>query len=301
MLNMMRMEIYRLFHTKSVYVIWIVMVVFLGFSTYMTKDEVVELQRDMQENQEEAAELQEDRRGKQKDIKISEEESVSFGIMVDMPPLVEKNGKKMPTVFGESYTNIQGSVISLFLVIFAVLFASADLQSGFVKHIAGQIERRGELLCAKGAALFLYTMITIAAYLPVQAFYNGIIFGDVVWGKPKEIVVYLGVQICLHFALVMIAATASVLIRNNAVSMIFAITCLCMGFLPLFYSWIDQMLEKAGVKNMHIQKYTVTGNIGSLAMDPSRKAVLLGVAVAAAFSLAAIGIGAFVFQKRDVA
>lgn len=297
MLNMIRMEIYRLFHTKSVYVIWVVMAAFLAFSTYMTKDEVADFVKG--ERQEEMAGIQ--KQGKQEEIQISEDESVTFGIMVDMPPLVEKNGKVMPTVFGEVYSNIQGSVISLFMVIFAVLFASADLQSGFVKHIAGQIEQRGTLLFAKGAALFLYTLVTIAVYLPVQGLYNKIFFGGLAWGEPKEIAAYLAVQVCLHFALVMIAATAAILFRNNVVSMIFAITCLCMGFMSMLYAWIDRMLEAAGVKNLNIIKYTVTGNIGSLAMNPSRKAILTGVAVAATFSIVAIDIGAIVFQKRDVA
>lgn len=37
MLNMIKMDVYRMFHTKSLYVIWIILLASLLFTSFLTK------------------------------------------------------------------------------------------------------------------------------------------------------------------------------------------------------------------------------------------------------------------------
>lgn len=303
MLNMIRMEIFHLFHTKSAYVVWISLFAFLAFSTYMTQAETEEMQKESRPAVQEEGALDgmldgiSDGLNQDEDLaEDEEEEGLTFGIAVEIP---EKAPGGKVTVFDEAFGNIMGGVHALFLVIFAVLFASSDLQSGYVKHIAGQMEKRGPLICAKGVAMFLYVAVTMAVYPLFQAVYNRIIHGYLVWGDIGQMAVYLILQICLHFALMMIVATISILLRNNAVSMIFAIG-ITLGLMNIVYRWINCALRKVGIRDFDILKYSVMQNIGSLAMDPSRKVILLVLAVAAVFSAVMTTLGVIVFQKRDV-
>ena len=50
MLNMIKMDLYRMFHTKALYVIWIVLAAAVFFTTYMSREDLQSIQRMAQEN-----------------------------------------------------------------------------------------------------------------------------------------------------------------------------------------------------------------------------------------------------------
>ena len=50
MFNMIKMDLYRMFHTKALYVIWIVLAAAVFFTTYMSREDLQSIQRMAQEN-----------------------------------------------------------------------------------------------------------------------------------------------------------------------------------------------------------------------------------------------------------
>ena len=68
------------------------------------------------------------------------------------------------SVFDLFYGNIKGKFLALFMVIFAVLYSTADMTSGFIKNIAGQVRDRRGLVFAKGVSLFVYTVFNDADF-----------------------------------------------------------------------------------------------------------------------------------------
>lgn len=283
MLNMIRMELYRMFKTKSMYVIWLVLAVGILFTTGLSADEMKTY------TMEEKQEMYEYATGQR------ESETVNLGMDVTVPT---KPGDTV-SVFDLFYGNIKGKFLALFMVIFAVLYSTADMTSGFVKNIAGQVRDRRRLVFAKGVSLFVYTVLTMLIFTGIQTVSNALFFDEFVFGPVKEFLQYAGIQTLLHFALLIIVMCIAIVLRNNVISMMLSV-CLCMNVLVIFYSFLDNLIAKAHIKNFHVLEYTVTGNISFLETNVTAKMAVTALAVSIAFIIVMIEVCSTVFKKRDI-
>ena len=283
MLNMIRMELYRMFKTKSMYVIWLVLAVGILFTTGLSADEMKTY------TMEEKQEMYEYATGQQKS------DTVNLGMDVTVPT---KPGDTV-SVFDLFYGNIKGKFLALFMVIFAVLYSTADMTSGFVKNIAGQVRDRRRLVFAKGVSLFVYTVLTMLIFTGIQTISNALFFDELVFGPVKEFLQYAGIQTLLHFALLIIVMCIAIVLRNNVISMMLSV-CLCMNVLVIFYSFLDNLIAKAHIKNFHVLEYTVTGNISFLETNVTAKMAVTALAVSIAFVIVMIEVCSTVFKKRDI-
>ena len=283
MLNMIRMELYRMFKTKSLYVIWLVLAAGILFTTGLSADEMKTY------TMEEKQEMYEYATGQQKS------DTVNLGMDVTVPT---KPGDTV-SVFDLFYGNIKGKFLALFMVIFAVLYSTADMTSGFIKNIAGQVRDRRRLVFAKGVSLFVYTVLTMLIFTGIQTISNALFFDEFVFGPVKEFLQYAGIQTLLHFAFLMIVMCIAIVLRNNVISMMLSV-CLCMNVLVIFYSFLDNLIAKAHIKNFHVLEYTVTGNISFLETNVTAKMAVTALAVSIAFVIVMIEVCSTVFKKRDI-
>lgn len=273
MLNMIRMELYRMFKTKSLYVIWLVLAAGILFTTGLSADEMKTY------TMEEKQEMYEYATGQQKS------DTVNLGMDVTVPT---KPGDTV-SVFDLFYGNIKGKFLALFMVIFAVLYSTADMTSGFIKNIAGQVRDRRGLVFAKGVSLFVYTVLTMLIFTGIQTISNALFFDELVFGPVKEFLQYAGIQTLLHFALLIIVMCIAIVLRNNVISMMLSV-CLCMNVLVIFYSFLDNLIAKAHIKNFHVLEYTVTGNISFLETNVTAKMAVTALAVSIAFVIVMIEV-----------
>ena len=283
MLNMIRMELYRMFKTKSLYVIWLVLAAGILFTTGLSADEMKTY------TMEEKQEMYEYATGQQKS------DTVNLGMDVTVPT---KPGDTV-SVFDLFYGNIKGKFLALFMVIFAVLYSTADMTSGFIKNIAGQVRDRRGLVFAKGVSLFVYTVLTMLIFTGIQTISNALFFDELVFGPVKEFLQYAGIQTLLHFALLIIVMCIAIVLRNNVISMMLSV-CLCMNVLVIFYSFLDNLIAKAHIKNFHVLEYTVTGNISFLETNVTAKMAVTALAVSIEFVIVMIEVCSTVFKKRDI-
>ena len=283
MLNMIRMELYRMFKTKSLYVIWLVLAAGILFTTGLSADEMKTY------TMEEKQEMYEYATGQQKS------DTVNLGMDVTVPT---KPGDTV-SVFDLFYGNIKGKFLALFMVIFAVLYSTADMTSWFIKNIAGQVRDRRGLVFAKGVSLFVYTVLTMLIFTGIQTISNALFFDELVFGPVKEFLQYAGIQTLLHFALLIIVMCIAIVLRNNVISMMLSV-CLCMNVLVIFYSFLDNLIAKAHIKNFHVLEYTVTGNISFLETNVTAKMAVTALAVSIAFVIVMIEVCSTVFKKRDI-
>lgn len=283
MLNMIRMELYRMFKTKSLYVIWLVLAAGILFTTGLSADEMKTY------TMEEKQEMYEYATGQQKS------DTVNLGMDVTVPT---KPGDTV-SVFDLFYGNIKGKFLALFMVIFAVLYSTADMTSGFIKNIAGQVRDRRGLVFAKGVSLFVYTVLTMLIFTGIQTISNALFFDELVFGPVKEFLQYAGIQTLLHFALLIIVMCIAIVLRNNVISMMLSV-CFCMNVLVIFYSFLDNLIAKAHIKNFHVLEYTVTGNISFLETNVTAKMAVTALAVSIAFVIVMIEVCSTVFKKRDI-
>ena len=136
----------------------------------------------------------------------------------------------------------------------------------------------------------MYTTVTMLLYFIIQIIAQQMYFGYLEWGNGSELLRYFGIQILLHYALVL---------NSNVFSMTIVI-CLCMNTMIVLYGVINHLIQKAGVENFQILKYTVTGKIALLSMSPTNKECLTAVVIAAAFGIVVTLLTAWVFRKRDI-
>ena len=276
MLNMIQMDIFRMFKTKSLYVIAIIMFAVTLLTTVMMASMATEI-TDMQQETE----------------AMQEENTVGIVVSPNM-----EEGKKV-SVFDMVYANIQGKMLALYLVIYAVIFATADITSGYIKNFAGQVKNRWKLVISKAITLFFYTVLMMVLFVVLQAISTFVAFGYLEMGNLSDMLAYIGMQTILHYGLLCVCMAFSIVFRHNLCSMSLAI-CICCGITNLLFGYIDRVLGKIGIENFQTIKYTITGRIGSLPMELSGSDVGKGMLVAAVFILVFVGISSYIFEKRDV-
>ena len=235
MLNMIKMDLYRMFHTKALYVIWIVLAAAVFFTTYMSREDLQSIQRMAQENTDPGETAGEEEQ---------EEERINMGMQVMIPT---QPGEKV-TLFDQIYANLQAKFAALFFLIFAVLYSAADIGSGYIKNIGGQVRERSSLILSRAAALLVYTVLSMALYVIFQAVCQKICFGYLIVGDTAQLWKYVGVQTVLHYALVLIAMALAVILKYNVISMTLSI-CLTMNVLVIFYSAIDKVIHSLGAED----------------------------------------------------
>ena len=260
MLNMLKMDLYRMFCTRSMYVIWIVMAVVIVATTALVKMDFDAINAENPAQEEQLIE--------------AGTEDVNVGISVELPT-------------------------QLFLVIFAVIFSTADINSGYIKNIGGQVKNRGALIVSRAAALAVFTLITMAGVFLLQAVSNFIYFREVEWGNLNAFLAYFFTEAALHYALVLICMAIAVILKNNVISMVISI-CITMNLMSLVYYLIDRLIDKVGIHNFVISKYTVTGRIAMLGMEPGGRECLVSLAVAVIFGIVVTTLGSVIFRKRDI-
>ena len=281
MLNIIKMDLYRMLKTKSMYVIWIVLAAILLITTSLCKTDY-EL-------------LTEKDAMKQEQVTEPAVDNINVGMMVTLPT---EPGEKV-TVYDIFFANSQGKLYALLLVIFTVLFSTADISSGYIKNIGGQVINRGTLIFSRAIALAVFTVLTMAGAFLFQAAANGIVFGELEWGNTKAILSYFVTELALHYALVLICMAIAIILKNNVISMVIAV-CLSMNVMTIVYGVINSAIQKIGIQNFQIYKYTITGKLSLLPMNPSGNECLAAFGVAIVFIVMMISVSSVVFQKRDI-
>lgn len=281
MLNIIKMDLYRMLKTKSMYVIWIVLAAILLITTSLCKTDY-EL-------------LTEKDAMKQEQVTEPTVDNINVGMMVMLPT---EPGEKV-TVYDIFFANSQGKLYALLLVIFTVLFSTADISSGYIKNIGGRVRNRGTLIFSRAIALAVFTVLTMAGAFLFQAAANGIVFGELEWGNTKAILSYFVTELALHYALVLICMAIAIILKNNVISMVIAV-CLSMNVMTIVYGVINSAIQKIGIQNFQIYKYTITGKLSLLPMKPSGNECLAAFGVAIVFIVMMISVSSVVFQKRDI-
>ena len=269
MLNIIKMDLYRMLKTKSMYVIWIVLAAILLITTSLCKTDY-EL-------------LTEKDAMKQEQVTEPTVDNINVGMMVTLPT---EPGEKV-TVYDIFFANSQGKLYALLLVIFTVLFSTADISSGYIKNIGGQVRNRGTLIFSRAIALAVFTVLTMAGAFLFQAAANGIVLS------------YFVTELALHYALVLICMAIAIILKNNVISMVIAV-CLSMNVMTIVYGVINSAIQKIGILNFQIYKYTITGKLSLLPMNPSGNECLAAFGVAIVFIVMMISVSSVVFQKRDI-
>lgn len=296
MFNAIRMDVYRLFKTKSTYIILVIMLAMsvmgtglMSVMTEMTGAERQQVQTEqMSDNADYAGEddqFNEDTEGAQSQLSVS---------VSEIDPDENDN-----SVLSFAMSDISGLQAGLFIIIFTVLFSMADINSGFIKSIGGQVKGRGVLIVSKMVAIAIFTAIVIIADFLTELIAVNIFFDDAVVGSASEIVRLLSSQFVLNFALAVLMMAIAIIIKNNVVSMIIGV-CMCTGIFELIFMGINYLMDKIGFSDFDINNILITGKIQNVTIGAD--AADIGYALLTAAIYIAVSVLAVynVFKRRDI-
>lgn len=296
MFNAIRMDVYRLFKTKSTYIILVIMlalsVMGTGLMSVMTEMTGAERQQVQTEQMSDNADyvgeddqFNEDTEGAQSQLSVS---------VSEIDPDENDN-----SVLSFAMSDISGLQAGLFIIIFTVLFSMADINSGFIKSIGGQVKGRGVLIVSKIAAIAIFTAIVIIADFLTELIAVNIFFDDAVVGSASEIVRLLSSQFVLNFALAVLMMAIAIIIKNNVVSMIIGV-CMCTGIFELIFMGINYLMDKIGFSDFDINNILITGKIQNVTIGAD--AADIGYALLTAAIYIAVSVLAVynVFKRRDI-
>lgn len=296
MFNAIRMDVYRLFKTKSTYIMLVIMIAMsvmgtglMSVMTEMTGAESQQVQTEqMSDNADYAGEddqFNEDTEGAQSQLSVS---------VSEVDPDENDN-----SVLSFAMSDISGLQAGLFIIIFTVLFSMADINSGFIKSIGGQVKGRGVLIVSKIAAIAIFTAIVIIADFLTELIAVNIFFDDAVVGSTSEIVRLLSSQFVLNFALAVLMMAIAIIIKNNVVSMIIGV-CMCTGIFELIFMGINYLMDKIGFSDFDINNILITGKIQNVTIGAD--AADIGYALLTAAIYIAVSVLAVynVFKHRDI-
>lgn len=296
MFNAIRMDVYRLFKTKSTYIILVIMlamsVMGTGLMSVMTEMTVAERQQvqteQMSDNADYAGEddqFNEDTEGAQSQLSVS---------VSEIDPDENDN-----SVLSFAMSDISGLQAGLFIIIFTVLFSMADINSGFIKSIGGQVKGRGVLIVSKMAAIAIFTAIVIIADFLTELIAVNIFFDDAVVGSASEIVRLLSSQFVLNFALAILMMAIAIIIKNNVVSMIIGV-CMCSGIFELIFMGINYLMDKIGFSDFDINNILITGKIQNVTIGADTADIGYALLTAAIYIAVSVLAVYNVFKHRDI-
>ncbi len=179
MLNMIRMELYRMVRMKSFWVILFIVAV-INVITVSLDDAMMsdpELRQAI-----EAAESQKDNA------------AANIGMSISM-----KQNEDGSYSFLETITSAaKGMLVALFIGIFTVIFATADFNTGYIKNYGGAVKHRWHMVCAKATAVIVYTALFFAMFILSTSL--GVYIGGhkIVMDPAGKIVEVLCIQGLLH-------------------------------------------------------------------------------------------------------
>ena len=134
MLNLIRMNLFRMVHTRGLIVVFVLL---MGFS-------VLNGSMSAYYSEEMAKEIEEQKTGAQQEnpglvIEENGEQIESVGITINTP--IEEDGSLSDYIFIYC-EELSSGILLLFILIGAVLFFRGDEKCGFLKNIAGQTKHR---------------------------------------------------------------------------------------------------------------------------------------------------------------
>lgn len=320
MLNLIRMNLFRMVHTKSVIVVFCLLMLTSLISSCMVADDSREIMKSIEENQgndiirEMTEEEEEEIKKKAAEEEAAkkeaagnneygnggtdnEEMSADFGIYVSAP--VNSDGTLKDYVY-IYISDASSGLLVLFILIGAILFLRGDEKNGFIKNIAGQTKHRYNILVSKLVVIWIYTFICMVCYMLVGyitfitgfALDGGIDFG--IEYLPEAIKIF-ALQYLLYVAFISGLLLVTEVTRTTAtgITIGFLVT---MGFGRLFVAITQKMFNT----DFDISKYYISTNISKTDMSASADVLKFALVIGIVYFILYNALNIFWFSKKDI-
>lgn len=283
MLNVIRMDLYRMFKCKYTYIVLIAAMFMMLASVFMVKQDVTYYQQNPSEME---------------TLRLRESE-VKWGIYIGRisPGWCTDSEIPLPELVS---ANIQSHIFLMFLVVFIVLFAGNEYRTGFIKNIANQVRHRWELVIGK--LLSTAVFVAIMLFMAVMAVMLGsrIFFGYVHMQDFGQFAALFCVQFLLHIGYGSVILLFVYLFQNTVASLITGIL-VAAGILQIVDTVLVSAVPRlAEIENFSIMNFMTSGNVTLVSMTSGSNMYLRATAIAVVVLMAAGSLSSIIMEKRDI-
>ena len=335
MLNLIRMNLFRMVHTKGVIVVFVLL---MGFSVinacasavesreameWYEKEKEKDAQKemgtgdavpDMEENVGAGSEAETDGISIDEDIEGIAEDIEGDNVVYDIGYEMGQKGAGMgiyletplyPDGRIQDYLMLYGAELSsgmmlLFLLIAAIIFFWGDERNGFVKNIAGQTKHKVNIFLSKLIAIGIFTLVSMLCYMLVEfaAFKCSWLAGvNIAFGMEhlKEACKVFATEYLLYMAYISGLLLLTEVTRSTAVGITIGLLGV-LGFGIVFSALVQKVLHT----NFQIVKYYVNTSVTEINMYVEWEVFRLALCVGGGFLVLYNVLHMFWFVKRDV-
>lgn len=287
MLNLIKMDVYRMFHTVSTWVMCFVVIAVTAFAVFMTAVDLDAIKESGVANTIEPG------------LQIEENEvNLNFGIYSNT------KGEWITediTFAGLLETQLASGFFMIVSLIFVSIFVHADQKNGYIKNIAGQIPYKWMTVISKAVAVMVQLLLQFII-MAVSMYIGGkIAFGEqLVWGNTVELGKVLGGQYILHLGFAYLILGLCIVFKSVSLSMTLGILLSCK-VVTLAYFGINQLVESVlKIEGFDIGKYAIEMNVSSYSIAANGEDMVHMLVTGMFYALITLTLTAVVMQKRDV-
>ena len=284
MLDILRMDLFRMRKMRALFVTFIVVGLFMTISTFSDK-----LTRDTYKKNIESSS---DTATVQQQEENVETEEVTYRVDPEIEDLTKPYVDQIYALF------IQGMFPALMIVIFTVLFVNADHVSGFIKSIGGQVQHRWHIVISKVICIFLYTLILLLYLLCLQVVLCMLFFGEANFLDTEKLLIYILLGFLMNGAFAMLAAAITIFTRSNLIGLIISIID-AVGMLTLIASLVNLLCKKADIK-FDLNDYMLSSCINRVHYGDTFSSASHELIVAGCFFAVCLAGSLFIFKKKDI-
>lgn len=310
MLNLLRMNLFRMIHTKGVVIVFVLLMSFSFMSACMYAYDSEEMSKNIEAisseqqtdedsgyDEDNGEEPSEDSMAYDAGFEIGQKTGESVGIYVDTPANPDGGMADYLLYYCEE---VSGGILLLFIIIGAVLFFNGEDKCGFIKNIAGQTKHKYDIYFAKIIAIGIYTLVCMICYMIFEFTLLNIkplMDVDIDFGMKylAEAAKVFAIQYLLHMAFISGLLMLITFTKSTAVSITIGILAI-MGFGSVPAGWFMRFLNT----DLDISKYYINSSISKIAIGADNDAIKLAIIVGLVFLVVYNVINVLWFTKRDI-
>ncbi len=290
MINAIKMEFYKMFKSKSTWVI-ILIILFAAFFTVLSNKILI---TEFKNNPQFYQQFQEQMDGK-------ENYNVGFSAKIQGNMNDYINGMKMNVPYLLS-SILNGSMLTGLIAIFCLIFFNSEIRTGYIKNIIGQFHNRGNLILSKVSVIIAYCVLSFISVFAGILISSRILLGYVEWGNSTFLIKLLLTHLLLNIAVCTLLLLITYFLRNTVGTLIIGLA-IVLGVSNIIFSLLSKLIKYFNIvksESFSLTNYTLTGNISSLTSMCKSSDFVRSVIVACIFIIVCTISSIVVVNKKDV-
>ena len=233
MLNIIKMDVYKTFRSRSFYILHLILLVIVLAAGIAIKYDV---SRDYETAKASNIALRDEDTSTSDESFFTEEEY----IQMQQESIQEMDVKEFMTI---QYSGITLMLMATFLAI----FVCSELDTGFIKNITPLKHSRSSLVLSKSIVAILFIVIQAAIVFGGSLFSTILLSGKIDVVHPKELAIYVGLQMILATAFASSIILIGYLTKSKAATMSAGIL-FSLNVQGLFLSLFDQLINRSSIR-----------------------------------------------------